>query len=87
MLKVVLNSAPRPDGMISFFFKEKGNFSYVYIYKALKFIRQRRTNLWCSILYKLISKVIGKRLEVNFMDIVDPAQLDFIPDRQILDNI
>lgn len=50
-------------------------------------IKQYRPISCCIVLYKLISRVIAKRLQEVIGDIVNPAQSGFILGRQIIDNV
>ncbi|GFS33342.1 hypothetical protein Acr_00g0027830 [Actinidia rufa] len=41
----------------------------------------------CNVVYKLISKILAKRLAPILEDLVDPAQSAFIPNRNMVENI
>lgn len=48
---------------------------------------QYRTISYASVLYKLIDRVIAKRLQEVICSIIDIGQLGFIPGRHIIDNV
>lgn len=50
-------------------------------------ISQYRPILCCTILYKLITKVLASRIQEVICSVIDPAQSGFIPDCQLLDNV
>ncbi|XP_056688387.1 uncharacterized protein [Spinacia oleracea] len=50
-------------------------------------VKDYRPIACCSVIYKLISKVITSRLQGVIGDVVCDAQAGFIPDRSIADNI
>lgn len=41
----------------------------------------------CTILYKIIAKVLANRLQSVIVDLIDPAQSGFILGRQLVDNV
>lgn len=41
----------------------------------------------CTVLYKLISKVITARMQIIMNDLIDGSQATFVPIRKITDNI
>ena len=52
-----------------------------------KTVKEYRTIASCTVLYKIISKVITKRLHGVIQSIICDSQAGFIPGRKISDNI
>ncbi|XP_048501545.1 uncharacterized protein LOC125497880 [Beta vulgaris subsp. vulgaris] len=52
-----------------------------------QYARDYRPIACCSTLYKIISKILTKRLQAVITKVVDSAQTGFIPERNIGDNI
>lgn len=76
-------------------------FIHCYMYKPVNYtsitlipkalhvtsIKQFRPISCCIVLYRIVAKILAKRLRLVIGDIVNPAQSGFIPGRQIVDNI
>lgn len=50
-------------------------------------VDQFRLITLCSVVYKLITKIITRRIRTTLEDIVHPSQAAFVPNRSINDNI
>ncbi|XP_042032272.1 uncharacterized protein LOC121778967 [Salvia splendens] len=50
-------------------------------------VRDYRPIPWCNVIYKVITKIISKRIGPSLLKFVNQAQSAFIPGRNIMDNV
>lgn len=81
VVEEVLDGGPMPDCW--------NDTTIVLIPKKRKpeHIKDLRPISLCSVIYKLISKVLANRLKLILPDVISPAQSAFVPGRLITDNI
>ncbi|XP_048605541.1 uncharacterized protein LOC106393034 [Brassica napus] len=84
------SSAPGPDGMTGLFFQKYWGTIGEQVTKEIEdpvIMADLRPISLCSVLYKIISKIIVSRMKPLMEDIVSPTQSAFVEERLISDNI